>query len=377
MDKAIDILALEPYFGGSHKYFLEALAENSHHNWKLKTLPPYKWKWRMMHSAVTFADQLSSSTRNVPQVIFCTDMLNLAEFRGLAPVEFASIPAIVYFHENQLTYPTNYPKQRDRYFGWINITTALAADVVWFNSRYHMNAFLDAVTERIKKAPDFRPAYIADKIRNKAHIVPQIVRRFPERTEPRTPGPLRILWAARWEYDKNPDDFFEALRIVRGMGRKFRLSVIGGDAEKENSLFDSARIEFADSIEKWGYIQNDADYIDIMMNTDIAVSTAIHEFFGISIAESISAGAFPLVPDRLAYPEIIKGESAAAETEEFFYKESPQELALKIAELADRVEKYNSPWLKGENCVIRKIERFYKEKVVPEIDEYIIEFIKK
>ncbi|MDX1664197.1 MAG: hypothetical protein R3272_10400, partial [Candidatus Promineifilaceae bacterium] len=35
--------------------------------------------------------------------------------------------------------------------------------------------------------------------------------------------------------------------------------------------------------------------------------TALHEFFGISILEAIYCHTFPILPDRLSYPEIIPG----------------------------------------------------------------------
>ena len=38
---------------------------------------------------------------------------------------------------------------------------------------------------------------------------------------------------------------------------------------------------------------------------DIAVSTAFHEFFGLSVVEAAAAGCLPLVPRRLSYPEIF------------------------------------------------------------------------
>ena len=57
------ILALEPYHGGSHKAFISGWSSNSRHEWTVLGLPAYKWKWRMRHAAITFADQVAQLVR--------------------------------------------------------------------------------------------------------------------------------------------------------------------------------------------------------------------------------------------------------------------------------------------------------------------------
>jgi len=376
--ESMNILALEPYYGGSHKIFLDHLAAGSAHSWEIMSLPPRKWKWRMMHSAWTFAEEISAkySDTPLPDLIFCTDMLNLAEFKGLMPAKFADIPIIAYFHENQLTYPTHYEKARDRYFGWINVTTALAADSVWFNSEYHLNSFLDAVIFRIKKAPDCRPANLAEIIREKSIIIPQgIEEKEVGMRDTRKAGPLRILWAARWEFDKNPGDFFDALRIVRDNGINFRISVIGGKTRGENEIFDRAEKEFAEYIDHWGFLDSPKEYEQVLSEVDIAVSTAIHEFFGISIAESVAAGAFPVVPDRLAYPEVLKEDSADLPKESFFYDGSVEDLAEKIANCAELLKKEKSLWQEDPQRGVRKIRKFYWKNIIPEVDKCLEHYL--
>lgn len=51
-----------------------------------------------------------------------------------------------------------------------------------------------------------------------------------------------------------------------------------------------------------------AEYAALLSSADVAVSTAANEFFGIAMIESCYAGATPLVPDRLAYPEMYAPE---------------------------------------------------------------------
>ena len=90
------ILALEPYYGGSHQAFLDGWSAHSRHQWTTLGLPAYKWKWRMRHSAATFAARVAERLEwgEVFDLLFCSDMLNLAEFRGLAPVQVRNLPSV-------------------------------------------------------------------------------------------------------------------------------------------------------------------------------------------------------------------------------------------------------------------------------------------
>ncbi|MHC5083582.1 MAG: tRNA-queuosine alpha-mannosyltransferase domain-containing protein [Planctomycetota bacterium] len=150
------VLALEAYYGGSHQAFLDGWTDRSEHDWQVLSLPPNKWKWRMRHAAITFAQQVNELVAGGGEwdVLFCSDMLNLAEFCGLVDESVRNLPKIVYFHENQLTYPVQVESERDYQYCMTNITTAAAADVVWFNSAFHRDEFLEAIGVFLKKMPD-------------------------------------------------------------------------------------------------------------------------------------------------------------------------------------------------------------------------------
>ena len=47
------ILALEPWFGGSHRRFLDGLVAHSAHEVRTVTMAARYWKWRMQGGAVT------------------------------------------------------------------------------------------------------------------------------------------------------------------------------------------------------------------------------------------------------------------------------------------------------------------------------------
>ena len=330
------ILALEPYYGGSHRAFLDGWRTRSRHEFTLLGLPAYKWKWRMRHAAVSFAEMVAEHVDQGERwdAIFCSDMLNLPEFRGLTVPYVAALPAAVYFHENQLTYPQQRAKERDLHFAYTNITTAHAAEAVWFNSAYHRDSFLEAAATFLHRMPDYSHADMIADIRGKAVVHPPGISEFPARGA-RRDGALRILWGARWEHDKNPGDFFAALEILDQAGIDFRLSVIGESFTQVPEVFADARHRFADRIDRWGYQASREEYVKALLDADVAVSTAVHEFFGIGIVEAVAAGLFPVVPRRLAYPETL----AALESNDasgIFFDGTVSGLADRLRELALR-----------------------------------------
>ncbi len=358
------VLALEPYYGGSHRAFLDAWIAGSRHRWTLLTLPPFKWKWRMRHGAVTLAGEVAERQAAGERwdVVFASDMLNLAEFRGLAGAAVHALPAVVYFHENQLTYPVRVEKERDLHFALTNLSTALAASEVWFNSAFHRDAFLEAIPGMLERMPDHQPFEAVDRIRAKSCVRPQGIEPMPARGR-REGGPLRILWAARWEFDKGPEILFEALERLRASGARFRLSVLGERFRRVPSVFAAARESLAEHVDRWGYLPRREDYLAALAEADVVVSTARHEFFGVGVAEAVAAGCYPLLPRRLAYPEILAGMEGGAG--EFFYDGSPGQLAARLAALAGRPEDL---WRGDPARGRRAVARFEWPRLRPRLD---------
>ena len=336
------ILALNPWHGGSHQAFLEGWIQHSRHDFTVLPLPAYKWKWRMRHAAVTFSEQLhemlpsEGTDSSCWDVLFCTDMLGLAEFRGLCPTSIRELPTIVYFHENQLTYPTQQDDERDFHFAYSNMTSALAADAVWFNSAFHRDEFLAALRTLLLRMPDYCHEETVDSILAKSVIQPPGIDRPEANLKPRArserkPGPLRIVWVSRWEHDKNPELFFEALSELTRQGVPFEVSVLGESFRNSPTCFGQARDVLASRIRHWGFAKSRADYFRVLSDSDVVVSTAQHEFFGISILEAVAAGCHPLVPDALAYPETL------GRNPSFFHNGTPEGIAAALSELAGMV----------------------------------------
>ena len=325
------ILAIEPYYGGSHKAFLDGWMKHSRHRFDLITFPAYKWKWRMRHAAVsTAAEAVKLLTAGKDwDLIFASDMLGLAEFSGLVPTPVSTLPRIAYFHENQLLYPDNSKQERDLHYAYTNLTTALAADRVWFNTGWHRDAFLEESRCFLQRMPDYQHLDKLETIRTKSSVHspgisnPETIPRINDST-----GPLRLLWAARWEHDKNPADLYRLLKLLRTSGIDFRISIIGENFTTIPPEFTRIQQEFSTCITRFGYQQSQKEYIRALSEADIIFSTAIHEFFGISILEGCACGAIPLAPNRLAYPEVL------GKNPDFLYAGTPEALTEKILQFS-------------------------------------------
>ena len=308
------ILALEPYYGGSHRAVLDGLASHIDAQWTLLTLPPRKWKWRMRGAAITMAPEarrLSEAGERF-DVIFASTFVNLAEFRGLAGCEVARIPAIVYFHENQLVYPNRHSAEWDYQFPLTNITSALSAECCVFNTEWNMRVFLEAVPPFLAQFPDHRPKHVAEKIAAKSQVIhpPFDPTVFDDALgdrgasgAPRGASP-RIVWPHRWEHDKDPEAFFNAVTALAAEGLDFEVAIAGQSFDERPAVFERAVELLGRRLVHCDEPESREDYAKLLATSDVAVSTAQNEFFGIAMIEAAYAGCSPLVPDRLAYPEL-------------------------------------------------------------------------
>jgi glycosyltransferase involved in cell wall biosynthesis len=320
---ACRILALEPYYGGSHKDFLDQWSARSRHDWTLLTLPPFKWRWRMRHSALTFAEQLS--THDSYDLIFCSDMLNLSEFLSLCPPGLRDLPRLVYFHENQLTYPIPEGHRRDYHTAYMNFTTALCSTETWFNSDFHREEFFGGMRKWLKRMPDHPPLDAVERAERKSRTMHPAIHLDHAAPPSRTDLP-HLLWIGRYDYDKNIELLRDALRLLPDSVPDFQLSIIGEQFSEEPPVYQEIRQEFSSKIRTWGYQESRKDYEQVLASADIIVSTANHEFFGMAIMEASASGAVPILPNRLAYPELYRRNQNPG----FFYNGKARDLADKL-----------------------------------------------
>ena len=341
--RSLRVLSLQPWYGGSHRQFADSWAQHSQHQWTTAGLPARNWKWRMRYAAIELSRIVSQRLKDGEawDVVVCTDMMNAAEFQSLTK-GLQGVPIVVYFHENQFAYPIRGKQQPDHHFLFTNLVSALAADEVWFNSTFNLQSMLRGAAQHAEVWPDFDCDQEIKAISDKSKTVPPPVdlsdvdsAASVENLQKRVADgqPLHLVWAARWEYDKDPDSLLQCLELLSQQRVPFRLSVIGEQADAIPLAFNAIRTKFELSIENWGYQESRKDYWAVLESADVFLSTAQHEFFGLSAVEAMSIGCWPLLPDRLAYPEVIEATKDQQRRDLFLYQSNAKDLAAKIRKL--------------------------------------------
>lgn len=302
------ILLLEPFFSGSHQQWAEGWQQHSRHAIKIVSLPGRHWKWRMFGGAVSLAKKVLQS--NEPyDLILATDMLDLSTFLGLwHQAGRSKIPTVLYFHENQITYPWSPNDQiieRNAQYGFLNFTAAVSSDYIWFNSEFHQREFLRELPRFLGKYPDYQGLDELPGIQKKSSC--QYLGLHLNALDFAKPEPSKgiptLLWNHRWEYDKDPETFFQLCFDLKARAIPFQLIVLGQGYKNQPEIFDQAKAALKEEIIHWGFVKSRLEYAQLLWQADILPVTSRQDFFGGSAVEAIYCRNYPILPNRLAFPE--------------------------------------------------------------------------
>jgi len=322
------VALVEAFFTGSHKRWAKELQHFSLHQIDIFSLKGNYWKWRMHGGAISLANQFLEKGEKY-DLILATDMMDVALFKSLISEKYNNTPIALYFHENQLCYPwsetdRDVQKNRDSHYAFINFSSALVADKVFFNSHFHKDSFLNALPNFLKGFPDYNELESIKKIEKKSEVLylGMDLQKFDKYKCKSNTKPL-ILWNHRWEYDKNPIDFFKALYVLQEKNLDFEVVVLGENFRKIPEEFEIAKEKLKDKILFMGYAESFKDYATWLWKAHILPVTSNQDFFGGSVVEAIYCNCYPILPNRLAYPEHLQN------NEENFYN-SFDELCQKL-----------------------------------------------
>ncbi|UXZ55483.1 DUF3524 domain-containing protein [Halomonas sp. 7T] len=301
------VLLLSAYEAVSHRYWAHSLMTAlDEFSWTLLTLPPRHFSWRIRGNPLSWWLKEHETLSQTYDIVLATSMVDIATLVGLFP-HLGRAKKIVYFHENQFAYPESCEQMPQVEAKMVNLYAALAADTVVFNTSYNRDSFFDGARQFLKKMPENLPAAKPlEQLRQRSKVLP-----VPIALEDNTPranaNPRRILWNHRWEYDKNPEDFFAVLFTLSEQRVPFELAVLGQRFRDVPPIFAEAEQRLAKYTICWGP-QPEPAYRALLNGGGIVVSTTWHEFQGLAIMEAAQRGALPLVPDRLCFPALYPDE---------------------------------------------------------------------
>jgi glycosyltransferase involved in cell wall biosynthesis len=301
------VVLVEPYYGGSHRQWADGLVAHSGHELHLVTHDAAYWRWRLRGSALTLAEDVRRvvAEHGPPDVLLVSDMVHLPALLGFLRRDVGDPAVALYVHENQLTHPVGPRDRPDEGLALANWLSMAVADRVLVNSEAQLADLHRALPVLLGRALDHDHRHRLDDVLGRCEVLPVGVDLdgIAPDGHPAPAEPV-VVWNHRWDHEKRPARLFGALHRLADEGVGFRLALAGENLRIDPQEFDGIRRRLGDRVVHVGPLDRDG-YHRLLAASDVTVSTAEHETFGIAAVEAMAAGCVPLLPDRLSYPEIV------------------------------------------------------------------------
>lgn len=309
----VKALLLSAYAAQSHRYWQRGLGEMfPQWQWTELELPPRHFSWRVRGNPLVWSVAQRDVLESGYDVLVATSMVDLATLRGLVPA-LASVPTLLYFHENQFHYPQDRQQHSLLEAQMVSLYSALAADRLAFNSAYNRDTFFQGLEQLLSRLPDQVPPGVVASLQAKTRVLPvPLLEDAPAVSAGNWPGvqglypqrPLRLLWSARFEHDKGGEGLYRILEALESSSLDYELALTGQQFRNSPPVFERIAQEFGHRLVQFGFVESDDLFRTLQMEADIVLSTAEHEFQGLAVLEAVHYGCLPVVPDRLAYREL-------------------------------------------------------------------------
>lgn len=331
------ILFVETFYKGSHKSWANQM-KNTLDKVEIEFLTDDTSTWK--EAMTSSVQKLKIPNAKNYDLVIVSSMVNLVEFQRRFKL---GAPHLIYFHENQIAYPwtKNGNNDKSELYSKIQLKSALLADHLLFNSKYNLKTFCSNQKE-LKLKSTILPLGIN---------IDEILRHKVEKNES-----LTILWNHRWEYDKNPVFFFEILKRLKKTVN-FKLILTGeSPGHVQNKIFTDAKAFFEDDIIHFGYAETEENYYKLLWQSHLSIVTSNHDFFGLSVCESVLCEVYTLLPNRLAYPEHFLKHDNFYDSKEELYQKIEVFLKQDHAKMNHRINEYD--WNKIHSKYYEVFQKF-------------------
>jgi hypothetical protein len=291
MNSQLDILALEPFFGGGRKVMLDTILKNSRHHWTLLKLPPRRIERRLQAASVWFSEQLSRHWVGRVDVLFTSEALNLADMLRLVP-ELSSKPSVVYFHDNQLPRPG---RRAENAIQLVNLSSAAAATEIWFNSQYHQRVFFKKATAVCEMHPELSGRHLIPELQSKTQVIPPPIDleagndKLASEAIKRNPRTLFVDTR-----DADIDLLNAAIQGLQRRGEKFNLITVGPVAGLDEDIPRQTVGE-----------QDELAQLRALYQAAVIVSARPNAVMDLHAIRGLYVGCWPIFPNSGIYPELL------------------------------------------------------------------------
>jgi hypothetical protein len=291
MSSQLDILALEPFYGGPRRQMLETLVRCSRHRWTVQKLPARRMERRLAGASQWFAESLSRHPVGRTDVLFVSEAMNLAELFRLVPA-LARKPAVVYFHSNQL--PEIGVKTEGPH-DLVNLNTAAAASEIWFNSIYHLKRFVGKAGSLVERHAELRQRSPIPDILAKSRVMhpPLDVAKMHEAMEGyQIARRRRTIFLDTCEAHSALVN--TAFRSLDRRGEPYSLTVTGPDEELAPELPRRVIGE-----------RDEPAQVRAVYEAGVYLSARFDAMDDLHVIRAMAAGCWPIVPASGVYMEMI------------------------------------------------------------------------
>lgn len=333
------ILLLSPYDILSHQYWWQGLqAQFPEYQWTVLTLPPRYFSWRIRGNSLSWAFTQGDILKQHYDLLISCSMTDLSSLRGFIP-ELGKIPTLVYCHENQFLFPQTEHQHSAIEAQILQIYTLLCADKIIFNSYFNRDSFFEGVRNLLQKLPDQVPKNLIHLLENKTVVIPvllETIKPAKQKNELFT-----LVWNHRWEYDKGLQQLLLLIESLCEKNIDCHFHIVGQQFRKVPEPLQKAidLLQKHNMAGKTGFIENRNDYLALLGESHLVLSTSLHEFQGLAIMEAVLCGCTPLLPNRLSYPEFFD--------EGFLYASYPENPQQESAAALEKILLLHSQWKQG------------------------------
>jgi hypothetical protein len=292
MARALDILALEPFYGGVRKCTLDLLQQNSRHSWHVYKLPARRMDRRLASASHWFSEQLSRVTPK-PRfgAVYCSDAMNLADMVRLMP-SLAGVPSVIYSYRNTLAGT----EAADDTMKNACIASANAATELWFPSLHLMKSTLGDAAALADTYPEAGGRASLKRLVSKSQILyPPIEAAPPSREASVTDRARRQRGICLDNRLPRPEMYLPFLQQVSERKEPIALFILGGPL---TSLPAGITGEVVTP-------RSDADMIGVFQQAEIFITAQPPSQFDRAPLLAMAAGCIPLMPRIGFYQEYL------------------------------------------------------------------------